>query len=195
MSFRHSADDFDDPSGLADDAQQAIEINVQADDSVAGLLPPDTPALLAQVAAAVLAHELVAEAALTILLTDDSVVQQYNRDYRGVDAPTDVLSFAAHDGESELLDLPDELRAALEREMGDLLIAVPYAQRQAVRFGNSLRAELMLLTAHGVLHLLGYDHATPDDARALWQLQEDILAPLGVTGLSLRPHDEPHDDT
>lgn len=193
-SFPHSADDFAGAGGLADDAQQAIEINVQADDSVAGLLPPDTPALLAQVAAAVLAHELVAEAALTILLTDDDVVQQYNRDYRGVDAPTDVLSFAAHDGESELLDLPDGLRAALERELGDLLIAVPYAQHQAMRFGNSLRAELMLLTAHGVLHLLGYDHATPDEERALWQLQEAILAPLGVTGLSLRPHDESHDD-
>lgn len=172
------------------DKREMIQINVQADDAVAALLAPETHARLTAVAAAVLAREQVDDAALTVLLTDDDVVQQYNRDYRGVDAPTDVLSFAAHDGENDLHNLPAELRAELARELGDLLIAVPYAQRQAARFGNTLQAELMLLTAHGVLHLLGYDHTTPDDAQALWQLQEAILAPLGVTGLSLRPHDE-----
>ncbi len=142
-------------------------------------------------AAAVLAHEGLREATLSLVLTSDEAVQELNRTYRGLDAPTDVLSFSAQEGDEPLLDLPDALADALEAALGDVVIAVPYAARQAARFGNSLRDELLLLTVHGVLHLLGYDHATPDEEAALWALQEEILAPLGVRGLSQRAYDEP----
>lgn len=166
-----------------------IEVAVQVEDSVAALLGEEIAARLEAVAAAVLVHAGLSDATLSLLLTDDDEVQQLNREYRGVDATTDVLSFAAHDGSLALQEIPDDLRAALERELGDVLIAVPYAQRQAARFGNSLEAELHLLAVHGVLHLLGHDHATPEEEAALWALQEEILRPFGVTGLSLRPHD------
>ena len=63
------------------------------------------------------------------------------------------------------------------------------AARQAERFGNSFAAELRLLTVHGVLHLLGYDHATLEEEAEMWALQEEILAPFGDRGLSQRDHD------
>jgi probable rRNA maturation factor len=167
----------------------AIEIIVESDESVLDLLPAGILPRLEQVAAAVLAHEGVSDASLSLVLTDDAEVHRLNREYRNVDSPTDVLSFAAHDGELDLQQIPDDLRAALARELGDVLIAVPYAERQAARFGNSLEAELHLLAVHGVLHLLGYDHATPTDEAAMWALQEEILRPFAVVGLSLRRHD------
>lgn len=145
---------------------------------------------LEAVAAAVLAHEEIDAAALSIVITHDETVRQLNRDYRGIDAPTDVLSFAAQEGDEALRDLPDDLADALEQELGDVIIAFPYAERQAARYGNSLDAELKLLAAHGVLHLLGYDHATPDEEAALWIIQEQILAGFGVSGLSQRSYEE-----
>ncbi|MGL4650263.1 MAG: rRNA maturation RNase YbeY [Caldilineaceae bacterium] len=166
-----------------------IEVAVQADDSVLELLPEAILERLEQVAAAVLASEGLEDAALTVVLTDDDEVHRLNRDYRHVDGPTDVLSFAAHDGSLDMQQIPDDLRAALERELGDILIAVPYAQRQAARFGNSLDAELHLLTVHGVLHLLGYDHANPPDEASMWARQEEILHTFAIDGLSLRRHD------
>jgi probable rRNA maturation factor len=60
--------------------------------------------------------------------------------------------------------------------LGDIVIAVPYSQRQAQELGRSLRDELRLLIVHGVLHLLGYDHATPDDEARMWARQDEILA-------------------
>ena len=111
-------------------------------------------------------------AALTLLLTGDEPIQQLNRDYRGLDQPTDVLSFAA--GEA----MPG--MAELERYLGDIVISVPYAARQAEAGGHTLAAELQLLAVHGVLHLLGYDDEEPASRRAMWALQAAILAQLGV---------------
>lgn len=139
---------------------------------------------------AALIHLGRTDAALTLNLIGDDEMQELNREYRGVDAPTDVLSFALHGGEPMLFEMPDELRAALERELGVIYVAAPYAMRQAARFGNPFAHELALLAAHGVLHLLGHDHATRDEEAAMWALQEEILRPLGVAGLSLRLHDE-----
>ena len=122
------------------------------------------------------------------MVTSDEAVQQLNRDYRGVDAPTDVLSFAAQessDEEPELV-LPPEVAAELAAYLGDIVIAYPYAARQAARFGNSVAAELRLLTVHGVLHLLGYDHATPAEEAAMWAIQEQVLAAFGDAALARR---------
>lgn len=151
------------------------------------------------VAAAALEHSDVAAAALTILITNDEEVRELNRIYRGVDAATDVLSFSSQE-ESEdapqLAELPDELAELLEESLGDVIIAYPYAARQAQRFGNSTAAELRLLAVHGVLHLLGHDHATAEDEAAMWAMQEEILASFGQQGLSHRAYDDPpHTDT
>lgn len=147
-------------------------------------------AALEEAVAALLRHEGLSTAALAIVITDDESVRALNRDYRGVDAATDVLSFAAHDGAEAFQDAPDDLRALLESTLGDVIIAFPYAERQAAHFGNPIDAELKLLAVHGVLHLLGYDHATEEEEAALWALQEAILAPLGVKGLSQRRYEE-----
>ena len=132
-------------------------------------------AMILSAAAAALRYEQVPiPAALTILLTDDNTLQKLNRDYRQVDSPTDVLSFPM-DG-----DHPGSLAPYL----GDIAISIPYASRQADTEGHSLLAELQLLTVHGVLHLLGYDHLDPTEKAEMWQVQAEILRHLGaeITG-------------
>lgn len=145
---------------------------------------------------AVVAHLLTtadrADATLTLVVTSDEAVQTLNRDYRGVDAPTDVLSFAAQEAAPAappLANLPPELAAELDSYLGDVIIAYPYAERQAAHYQNSVQAELRLLTVHGILHLLGYDHATPTEEAAMWALQSKILAPFGDAHLSQRTYD------
>jgi probable rRNA maturation factor len=91
-----------------------------------------------------------------------------NRQYLGVDAPTDVLSFPVGevDPESEALYL------------GDILISYPQALAQAEAAGHPVQAELQLLVVHGTLHLLGYDHAEEDEKTLMWKAQDEILARL-----------------
>jgi probable rRNA maturation factor len=130
-------------------------------------------------------------AALTVVITSDELIQQLNHDYRGVDAPTDVLSFASQESVSPTtpaLVLPPELAAELDDYLGDILIAFPYAERQAAHFQNSIAAELRLLAVHGVLHLLGYDHDDPQAEAAMWAQQEAVLAHFGDHNLSHRQY-------
>ncbi len=123
---------------------------------------------------------------LSVLVVDDRVVQRYNRVYRNQDAATDVLSFAARDGPPLSSDIPDELAAELDAELGDLLLALPYASRQARKHGHSLAAELQLLVVHGTLHLLGYDHDTRARQAEMWRKQAEILNTLTSEDLSPR---------
>jgi probable rRNA maturation factor len=155
-----------------------FEIEIQAD----APLPEGVETALWATAVAVLTHEEIAPpAALTILLTDDDALQRLNRDFRGYDTPTDVLSFptgAATPGMAE---------AGLPPYLGDLAISVSRAAAQATAGGHSLTAELQLLTVHGVLHLLGYDHADEGEKEAMWAAQAAVLTQLGaeITG----PHE------
>lgn len=121
-----------------------------------------------------LRHEKVRPpTAVTVLLTDDEQLRHLNKEFRGIDEPTDVLSFAAEELMEE--DLDDE-----EPYLGDIAIAVPIAKKQAKEGGHSLKAELQLLTVHGTLHLLGYDHEEPEDKKKMWWVQSSILAQLGA---------------
>lgn len=167
-------------------------IDIQVDDEYAELV--DTQSLEAVIIAALQRHQddLGDAAEVALVITGDEAVQALNRDYRGVDAPTDVLSFAAQEdaaGEPDLA-LPADLAAEIERHLGDVIIAYPYAARQAERFGNSVPAELRLLAIHGTLHLLGYDHATPEEEEAMWAEQEAILSPLGEESMARRNYEE-----
>lgn len=162
-----------------------LDIEIDVDDEFAADVDAGA---LRSAAAAALVHQQIADASVTVVVTTDETVRDLNRDYRGEDNPTDVLSFAARDGDDLIDGVPDDLRALLARTLGDVVIAYPYAVRQATRFGNGIGDELALLTVHGVLHLLGYDHATETEEAALWALQETILEPLGVSGLSFRKH-------
>ena len=107
---------------------------------------------------------------LSVVLTDNRRLHKLNRDYLGVDAPTDVLSFPASESDPE----------TGARYIGDILISVPYAAKGAKLAGNSLEAELQLLVVHGVLHLLGHDHAKPKDKSKMWKAQAQILEALGL---------------
>jgi probable rRNA maturation factor len=100
----------------------------------------------------------LAESELSILLCDDSAIRELNRDYRGQDKATDVLAFAMWEGES-----PSPDRTLL----GDVVISVPTAARQAAERDRPIVAEVTFLLAHGLLHLVGYDHQTKREEREM----------------------------
>jgi len=117
------------------------------------------------------AENVAAESALTVVITDDAEVQALNRQYRDVDTPTDVLSFGQDPGDVRFVFPPGE-RAYL----GDIVISLPRAQAQAAARGVAVTEELELLVIHGLLHLLNYDHATPQQEADMWARQAEILA-------------------
>ncbi len=104
----------------------------------------------------------------------DDEIALLNRDYRHKNKPTDVLSFAQWEGDFAS-DMPLFQSPAGEAlALGDLVISIETAQRQAAELGHSLSQEIEFLAAHGALHLLGYDHIRDSDRRAMWQWQEAI---------------------
>jgi probable rRNA maturation factor len=133
-------------------------------------------------------NELVADAAeqtlrlegasgdLTVVLTDDAQLRQLNRQYLDVDAPTDVLSFPSGEADPE----------TGETYLGDVILSIPRAQVQATAAGHNLEAEVQLLVVHGVLHLLGYDHAEARGKAEMWAAQERALNRLGLSSIVIR---------
>jgi probable rRNA maturation factor len=173
---------------------RGYEIAVAVDDEFAPLI--DSAALISAIVET-LRQAGVAEAALALAIAGDEEVRQLNCEYLGIDAATDVLSFAAQSfpeqGPSTRAEggetppphivVPTELLAEVERHLGDIIIAYPYAARQAAQYGNSLLSELRMLAVHGTLHLLGYDHDTPEAEARMWAAQEAVLALYGDRGL------------
>lgn len=115
-----------------------------------------------------------ADAELSIALVDDERMQALNRDWRGKDATTDVLSFSQIEGESVGGD---------SRMLGDVVISVPVLERQAADGGWTVEEELARLLLHGVLHLLGFDHEDADDARTMRSEEGRIVAALAARGI------------
>ncbi len=107
---------------------------------------------------------------VSVVLSDNTFLQSLNNEYRGIDKPTDVLSFPS--GEV----LPGEKN----KYLGDIVISLPIATQQAEDAGHSVENELTLLTIHGILHLTGYDHDSPSSKKNMWDLQRLILNQLGV---------------
>ena len=128
-------------------------------------------AWLRDVFARVLAAEGVPRAEAGIVITGDATVRDLNRRYRGEDTPTDVLSFALSEGTAEFVLPPGK-----STRLGEVVISLPAARRQAKQARHSLEREVALLLVHGLLHLLGYDHATDDDARAMRSRESALLA-------------------
>ena len=122
-----------------------------------------------------LAHESAA-GDITVVLADNPRLQELNRDYLGIDAPTDVLSFPASETDPE----------TGAHYLGDILISIPRAEEQAQSGGHPLEAELQLLVVHGVLHLLGYDHAEAGEKTKMWKVQAEILESLGLSGIVIQ---------
>jgi probable rRNA maturation factor len=117
----------------------------------------------------------IEEASLTLSVMDSETVQQLNAQYLGIEAPTDVLSF-------ENMPDPDfpEVDPEAAHYLGDVVIAYPVAQSQAEAGGHSALAEVTLLAVHGTLHLLGFDHDTPEHKAAMWSAQAQVMADLGL---------------
>jgi probable rRNA maturation factor len=126
----------------------------------------------------VLAGEhVVPPAEVSIWITNERELHTLNRNYRNVDDSTDVLSFGADDEPTQsFVSAPDQ-----PRYLGDLAISFPHVVRQAAEYGHSEQRELGYLVTHGLLHLLGYDHERPDDARRMRAREEALLGALGIT--------------
>ena len=138
--------------------------------------------LLERAARAALEHQSASpDSDLTIVLTDDARIQELNRDYLGIDAPTDVLSFPASEADGSQID-PQTGSPYL----GDILISLSYAAKSAERAGHPLEAEVQLLVVHGVLHLLGHDHAKVREKARMWKAQAEILKSLGLGDIKIR---------
>jgi probable rRNA maturation factor len=131
--------------------------------------------LLERAARSALEHQ-TADGDLTLVLTDDEQLQHLNRDYLGVDAPTDVLSFPASETDPE----------TGRRYLGDILLSIPRADAQARAAGHPPVDEVQLLVVHGVLHLLGHDHAEAEEKVKMWKAQGEILKSLGLGHVTIR---------
>lgn len=133
---------------------------------------------VAERAVALVGPELELEEPLEVSITfvDDAAITDLNRDHRGLAKPTDVLSFSQLEGE-EMADIPEGEPLPL----GDIVISLERCLAQAADYGHSFERELGFLTAHGMLHLMGYDHQTPEDEAVMMARTEEILAGLGLT--------------
>ncbi len=126
----------------------------------------------------------IEESEVSITLTDDKTIHELNKDYRGIDRPTDVLSFAFHESDEPKInfnsaDFDDDENINVD-VLGDIIISVERAESQAADYGHSLRREIVFLTVHGMLHLLGYDHIVEDERIEMEREQTFIMEKLGI---------------
>jgi probable rRNA maturation factor len=110
---------------------------------------------------------------VTVVVTDDEGIRELNRDFLGTDEPTDVLSFGTEKESGPFIASPEA-----SRYLGDVIVSYPRAKEQAGEQGYPVQRELDLLVVHGVLHLLGYDHAEEEEKVHMWTRQDDILTNL-----------------
>ena len=118
------------------------------------------------------------ECELSVTFVDDEAIREINKQYRGKDRATDVISFALEEmGEDEI----EIVGADMPRVLGDIIISVDTARAQAEEYGHSTNRELGFLALHGFLHLLGYDHMTKEDEKIMFTKQRDILEKYGLS--------------
>lgn len=120
-----------------------------------------------------LKHEKIENAYFSIIFVNNEEIKALNKEYRGIDKVTDVISFALEDNE--------DLINNDTRVLGDIYICIPRALEQAENYGHSIKRELAFLTVHGLLHLLGYDHMEKEEEKEMFALQELILNEEGIT--------------
>ncbi len=164
-------------------------------------ITPEWEKCITDVCNAVLAHEdFPYSAEVSVLVTDAQTIQNLNNTYRGIDAPTDVLSFAMDedseeddetqvytmDAETESEEVDQDDNDAVPYPLGDIVICAEVAKRQAEEYGHSILREVGFLTAHGMLHLLGYDHSEDDREASdgneceMFKIQDEILNRMGL---------------
>ena len=126
------------------------------------------------------AHEegVPSHAEISVTFMSDEEIQAINAEYRGIDKPTDVISFALEEqsaGEIEIQVMDD-----MPTVLGDIIISAETAKRQADAYGHSFKREIGFLALHGFLHLLGYDHLTDEDEKKMFGRQKEILESFGL---------------
>ncbi|OAB43123.1 rRNA maturation RNase YbeY [Paenibacillus antarcticus] len=129
--------------------------------------------------------ESVIDGEVALTFVNDEQIHELNRDYRGIDRPTDVLSFAMNDSLDDELEIVYELGEGEEMEeipdvLGDIIISVSRAKLQSEEFGHSLEREIGFLFVHGFLHLLGYDHQDKASEDEMMGKQEAVLVQVGL---------------
>lgn len=144
-------------------------------------------------------QEQLTEGEVSLTFVDDEQIHELNKQYRGIDRPTDVLSFAIrelgedeleiiydveeyeeNDGNEDHLD-DDESGEAVIEPLGDIIISIPTAIAQAEKYGHSIEREIGFLFIHGLLHLIGYDHDDEAEEKEMFSRQEQILNKAGLT--------------
>lgn len=128
--------------------------------------------LLNKVAAYALKSENVNNGVVNIIIVDNKKIREINKEYRGIDKETDVISFALEDDDT-FIKLPI-------RVLGDIYISIDKVKVQALEYGHSLKREICFLVVHGILHLLGYDHMNISDEKVMFSKQDKILDELGI---------------
>lgn len=124
-------------------------------------------------------ENITEESELSLTFVTNEKIHQINKEYRGVDRPTDVISFALEESveeEIEIIGAP-----SMPRILGDIIISIPKAKEQAMEYGHSFMRELGFLAVHGFLHLLGYHHGTKEEEKEMFTKQEKILTQFGLS--------------
>jgi probable rRNA maturation factor len=146
-------------------------------DKIEDIDPDISESLIENTAQAALRHQSVPENTdLTIVLGDDVQLRELNKEWMSVDAPTDVLSFPSDEVDPENGN----------RYLGDIIISVQRAGEQAKTAGHAVESEVQLLVVHGILHLMGFDHADALEKADMWKAQAEILSGLGLDNLHIQ---------
>lgn len=119
-----------------------------------------------------LKHQNINNSMFNIIITDEDKIHMLNKEYRGIDRVTDVISFALEDD--------DTFIKTDVRVLGDIYICLNKAKSQALEYGHSFLREICFLSVHGLLHLLGYDHMTKEEEEVMFSIQELILSGYGI---------------
>lgn len=119
--------------------------------------------------------EKLEDVTFNLIIVDNEYIHELNKNYRGIDRETDVITFALEDEDSIIV--PEEEG----RNLGDIYISIDKARSQAEEYGHGLLRELSFLAVHGFYHLLGYDHQTKEEEQIMFKKQEEVLESYGIT--------------
>lgn len=152
-----------------------MEIELDIDEAFAAKV---NPAPITEALRQTIRHfnkSIILASGVSVIITDETTIQQLNQQYRGIDTPTDVLSFENNPD-------PDFLIAdqVASNHLGEIIIAYPVAEVQAISRGHTPLDEIILLAVHGILHLLGFDHDTPSNKEKMWAAQQQIMVEMGL---------------
>ena len=119
--------------------------------------------------------EKLEDVTFNLIIVDNEYIHELNKNYRGIDRETDVITFALEDEDSIIVPKEEG------RNLGDIYISIDKARSQAEEYGHGLLRELSFLAVHGFYHLLGFDHMTPEEEKVMFAKQEEVLEEYGIT--------------